>query len=179
MGFDAGRFQSAGLKPRMARVPVSALAPFFSDGEPAEFEVRGLTASELQVAIEADRRINAVESVVAALASKADQVAAIRAALGLSSKETPGEIRKRIEMLVSGCVSPVIDHATAVRIAEHYAIEFLILTNKITELTGMGADMGKVEHSSPMPESSAASTLPSSEEDSSLKSGRTSSRKAA
>lgn len=142
MPFNSARFEQAKFEPRKARIAVEALAPFFDPDEPAEWEVRGLSASELHQAMEASTRQGSIESIIKALATKADQAKAIRQALGLAG-DTPGEIAKRIEMLVSGSVQPQIDMPTAVKLAENFPIEFLQLTNKISELTGQGADLVK------------------------------------
>jgi hypothetical protein len=142
MPFNVDAFERAPLEHRKARVAVPALAPFFDAGEEAEFEVRGLTATELHRAIEASKRQTNIEAIVKAVAQSGDQVQAVRKALGLGS-DTPGEIAKRLEMLTMGAVSPKIELPIAVKIAEAAPIEFMLLTNKITELTGQGADMGK------------------------------------
>ena len=92
--------------------------------------------------MDASNRQGNIETIIKALATKADQAKAIRHALGLSG-DTPGEIAKRIEMLVSGSVQPQIDMPTAVKLAETFPIEFLQLTNKISELTGQGAELVK------------------------------------
>ena len=151
MPFDADRFERTEFRPRTARVPVPALAHFFGDGEPAEWEVRGLTATELHKAIEAGRRQNSIDSIVKAIAANSDQTSAIRKALGLS-KDTPGEIAKRLELLVLGSVAPVVTLPQAVRLAEAFPVEFLSLTNEITELTGKGFDTVKPQAAShPIP----------------------------
>ena len=142
MGFSADRFERAKFEARRERVPVETLADYFDEGEKAEWEVRGLSASELSKALEASRRQNDIAGVVKAIANNADQVQAIRKALGLTA-DTPGEVAKRLEMLVMGSVAPVIDLTTAVKLAENFPIEFLTLTNTITELTGKGADLVK------------------------------------
>ena len=142
MPFNSARFEQAKFESRKARVAVEALAPFFDPDEPAEWEVRGLTAAELHQAMDASNRQGSIETIIKALATKADQTKAIRQALGLSG-DTPGEIAKRIEMLVSGSVQPQIDMPTAVKLAETFPIEFLQLTNKISELTGQGAELVK------------------------------------
>ena len=142
MPFSADKFDRAEFVARVARVPVPALAPFFDDGEEPVFEVRGLSANELHRAIDAAKRQHSIESVVKALAASGDQAQAVRKALGLTA-DTPGEIAKRLEMLVSGSVVPKLDLPAAVRLAEHYPIEFLALTNEITELTGKGFDLVK------------------------------------
>ena len=73
---------------------------------------------------------------------------AVRRALGLT-KDTPGEIAKRLEMLVLGAVSPVLTLPQAVKLAEAFPVEFLVLTNEITALTGKGADLVKPAAASP------------------------------
>lgn len=142
MPFDADRFERTEFKARTKRVPVPALAAWFGEGEPAEFELRSLTATELHRAMEAGARQGSVESIVRAIADNSDQTAAIRKVLGLSN-DTPGEIAKRLEMLVSGCIAPVLTLPQAVRLAERFPVEFLSLTNEITVLTGQGADLVK------------------------------------
>jgi hypothetical protein len=100
-------------------------------------------------------------------------VQAIRAAIVLTG-DTPGEIAKRVEMLVTGSVTPKIEHATAAKLAENFPIEFLMLTNAITELTGMGFDMGKPAAASlPTPASTQACESPSSEAAGSTNAGPT------
>lgn len=142
MPFDGDGFERAEFKPRTKRVPVPALAAFFAEGEPVEFEVRSLSATELHRAMDAGARQGSVETIVKAIAGNGDQAAAIRKALGLG-KDTPGEIAKRLEMVVAGCISPVLTLPQAVKLAERFPIEFLTLTNEITELTGKGADLVK------------------------------------
>ncbi len=142
MAFDAEKFNRAKFEARRAKVPVAALADFFEDGETPEWEVRGLSAVELHKAIEASKRQGSIEAIVKAIAANQDQAGAIRSALGLT-KDTPGEIAKRLEMLVMGSVAPTIELPAAVKLAEHFPIEFLSLTNEISELTGKGAELVK------------------------------------
>lgn len=146
--FDLNRFEQAKFESKKARVAVEALAPFFDEGEAPEWEVRGLTASELHTALEAEKRQSSIDSIVKAIATKADQAKAIRQALGIAG-DTPGEIAKRLEILVAGSVSPKIELSAAVKLAEAFPIEFLMLTNKISELTGQGADLVKPSAASP------------------------------
>ena len=147
MGFNADRFERAKLEPRRSRVPVPALAQFFEDGEDAAFEVRGLSSSELHRALEAGKRQGSIESIVKALASSGDQAQALRRAIGLSA-DTPGEIAKRLEMLVMGSIAPTLDLPAAVKLAEAFPIEFLSLTNTISELTGQGYALGEPQAAS-------------------------------
>lgn len=157
MPFDASRFEQAEFKPRTQRVPVPGLAPFFAEGEEPVWEVRGLTASELHHASEAKQRQAAVTVALEALASNKERVAELRKVLGLDTAATPGEIAKRQQMLVSGSVAPTISEQVAVKLSETHPIEFLLLTNAITELTGQGFELGKPAAASP---STTASTTP-------------------
>lgn len=142
MAFNADKFERAKFEPRRARVAVPALADFFDDGETPEWEVRGLSAVELHKAIEASKRQASIDAIVKAIVSTGDQASAVRKALGLT-KDTPGEIAKRLELLVLGSVSPTIELPAAVKLAECFPIEFLSLTNEISELTGKGAELVK------------------------------------
>lgn len=142
MPFDGSRFERAEFKARTRRVAVPALAAFFDEGEAAEFEVRSLSAVELHRAMEAGARQGSVEAIVKAIAASGDQAEAVRKALGLS-KDTPGEIAKRLELLVAGTVTPALTLPQAVRLAERFPVEFLQLTNEITTLTGQGAELVK------------------------------------
>lgn len=144
MGFDLDKFEKARFEPRTERVPVPALASYFADGEDASFLVRGLSANELHVAFEAQKRNAHIGSIVEALAASGDVVQEIRKALGLAGKETPGEVAKRLEMIVAGSVEPKLSLAQAVKLAQAFPVEFMQITNRITELTGQGSiDVGK------------------------------------
>ena len=148
MGFNADKFERASFEARRTRVPVSALAQFFDEGEKPEWEVRGLSATELHKAIEAGRRQGSIDSIVKAIAANGDPASAVRKALGLS-KDVPGEIAKRLEMLVLGSVQPVVTLPQAVKLAEAFPVDFLSLTNEITDLTGQGFDLVKPPAASP------------------------------
>jgi hypothetical protein len=148
MPFNAEKFEAAKFEAKKKRVSVPALASFFDKDEAPEWEVKGLNSHELHIALEAGKRQQSVESIVKAISSNKDQVKAIRAALGVNG-ETPGEIAKRLEMLVFGSVDPKVTLPQAVKLAEAFPIEFLILTNEITELTGKGFDVVKPEATSP------------------------------
>lgn len=142
MAFDLNRFTAAEFAPRTEAVPVPGLAAFFAKGDKPEWVVRGLTAAQLQAAIEAKQRQAAVATVVEAIASSGEKAQELRKALGLAG-DVPGEVVKRLEMLVAGSVTPAIDMPTAVKLANAFPIEFLSLTNTIVELTGKGFDLVK------------------------------------
>lgn len=148
MPFNAEKFEAAKFEARKGRVSVPALAPFFDENEEPWWEVRGLNSIELHQAIEAGRKQQSIDSIVRAISSSQDQVKAIRAAIGLT-KDTPGEVAKRLEMLVAGSINPTVTLPQAVKLAEAFPIEFMLITNEITELTGKGFDLVKPEAVTP------------------------------
>lgn len=146
MAFNADKFTQAAFRPRTATLDLPALAPFFDDGEPPQWTVRGLTAAEFARSQDAEKRNSSIDMLMGALAaaqSKGEAVDAARKALGLTNANTPGEVAKRLEMLVAGSVAPVVTMETAVRFSETFAIDFYLVTNKIVELTGQGFDLPK------------------------------------
>jgi hypothetical protein len=147
MPFNSDLFRRAQFAERTETVEMPMLADFFSDGESPTFVVRGLTASELHKAIEAGKKNAGVDSLVKAIASQKEQVEQIRAVLGLD-KDMPGEIVRRVELMVLGSVSPKLNHADVVKLAEIAPVEFMDLTNRITNLTGMGQARVKPQPSS-------------------------------
>lgn len=148
MPFDLDAFEAAQFAPRTDSVSVPALAEFFPDGEDPIFEVRGLNSNELNKADSAAKTQRTLGSVAEAVAQGGrKQVAEIRKAMGLGDA-TPAEVAKRQEMLVAGCISPPISLPIAAKIAENFPIEFLLVTNKISELTGQGASLVKPEAAS-------------------------------
>ena len=163
MGFNADRFNAAAAKPREDTMLFPELAEFFDEGERPVWTVRGLTGPELFIAMEAEKRHAGLSQLVEAVASNDSLVTALRAAVGIPAG-TPGEMAKRLEMLVAGSVSPKIDLPTAVNIAMRFPVDFLNLTHKISVLTGQGFDLGKPEAASlQTPASSQPCELPSSE----------------
>ena len=137
MAFNVEKFERAEFVPRTKRVAVPNLAQFFDKGEAPEWEVRGLTANELQKAVTAKQTGKLVDEIVKAIDSSGDVAKELQKKLGLG-KEVPSEVAKRLEMLVAGSVNPSITLSAAVKFAENFCVDFIALTNEITELTGMG-----------------------------------------
>lgn len=145
--FLSDKFRSTKFELRTQTIPApEALVEFFADG-PAQFVVRGLIASELHKANEAGTRQTAIDAVVKAIATQKDAIESVRRALGMTA-DTPGEIAKRMEMFLMGCVAPKLSPADVAKIAEVCPIEFYDITNKILVLTGQGATQVKPEPSS-------------------------------
>jgi hypothetical protein len=147
---DLQKFMSAQVKAREADVSVPALSSFFEKGKKPVWRVRGLTAAELGRAREVHDRSENMRSMIRAMSGDGDKAEEIRKTLGLSPDEVPKDVSQRIEMLAAGSVDPVIgdEHRDViVRLAEHYPVQFYELTNKIHELTGAGAELGKPKSS--------------------------------
>lgn len=146
---DIQKFLNASLQARVAEISVPALAGFFGDAKPI-WKVRGLTAAELGRAREAADKTDNIKAVVAALAGAGDKAEAIKQTLGLTDDDVPGDVSRRIEMLACGSVEPVIgseNREVAVKLAESFPVVFYELTNRIHELTGAGAELGKPKRS--------------------------------
>ncbi len=153
MSFDLERFRGAALAPHQAIVPVPDLAHWFNDA-PAEWIVRGLTGEEIARSNEASARHKlvgvAVEALASASAAPAQQTEALKELLGYGGS-VPEDLAKRLDHLVFCSIQPVIDRDIAVRLFAHYPVVAFTLTNKILELTGLGADVGKAPHSTAIP----------------------------
>lgn len=151
---DLQKFLQAALQPRQSTLQVPELAAWFGK-EPCEWVVRGLSAAELSRANQAaDKGQDNVRAMVAAMAGDGDKAAAIRATLGLSNDDVPGDVSRRIEMLAAGSVAPLLgpdNRDVAVKLAETFPTVFYQLTNAITNLTGQGAEPGKSRRSGKTP----------------------------
>lgn len=144
MGFNTKQFMSQKFEPRTQVVPVPGLAPFFSENEKPEFTVRNIEGPELAEVHNAVSINKGIDQILEKIVSEklSDKINAIRESIGMGDK-VPGEIVRRLEMLVRGSVKPVITLDIAVKICKTYPIEFYELTNKITQLTGLGKVLGK------------------------------------
>lgn len=140
MSFDAKQFMAAKFEPRTAQVSLPGLADWF-DGEPV-WTVRGQTANEVAQAMDAGNKHKNIDTVISAIGANTDQINELRKAIGID-KDTHVEVIKRLEQLVQCSVDPVITLDIAVKLGETRPIELYQLTNKITELTGLGMDVKK------------------------------------
>ncbi len=145
MTFDLAKFEATEFHPREKEIKVPALAGFF-DGDPV-WTVRGLSANEIYKATDAEQKRSLQSKILKAAASFSGDPDDILKEIS-ANEDTPGEIAKRLEMLVMGSVEPTADLALAVKLAKVYPIEFMHLTNEITTLTGQGFDYAKPEAAS-------------------------------
>lgn len=141
------RFTNAALQPRQREVEIPELAGvLFDEGEKPVWIVRGLTAAELGRArqMAAEGRNN-VAALVDALAGGSDKAANIRKAFGIGD-DVPESVSLQIEMVAIASVSPKIgsEHRDAVvKLSETYPTKFQLLVIAVSELTALGAELGK------------------------------------
>lgn len=135
---------------RCEGVEVSALKDWFDSPEVVEgeeplkyvWQVRGLTANELAKTFEASSKAKNFDSIIQAIGSSKAKIEELKEVLGVGD-DVPADIMKRMEQLVQGSVEPKVDHSIVQKLAEKFPIEFYMLTNKITLLTGLGMDVKK------------------------------------
>lgn len=144
MGFNIQKFLSQPFSARTKNVSVPAMKAFFPEKEEPQFTVRGLEGAELAQVHEAVKIQQGIEKIMEKIVSPnlTEKVEAMRKAIGITDN-VPGETVRRLEMLVRGSVEPKVTLDLAVKICEIYPIEFYLLTNTITELTGQGKEPGK------------------------------------
>lgn len=145
MAFDADRFNNAPVTLRTGEYRLKELQHFFDEGEDPVFKVRQLTGEELAQCHEAAKLNRDVSELVAGLMANDshEKVEAVLAAMGRGSSRVPDEHAKRIEMLVLASVEPRMDRSTVVRLGTNFPVDFMLLTNVISGLSGQGAILGE------------------------------------
>ena len=141
---DLNAFRNTELSQRLETIKVPELRPFFAEGEEPIWTVRGLTANEIFKADGAKMAQSRASALAEAITSgsRDEIIKEVQAALGQSGDVQP-ETARRLEMLVSGSVDPVVTIQDSVRLAEHFPTVFIQLTNAILKLSGRGADAKK------------------------------------
>lgn len=144
MGFDTQSFQRAAWVHRTQEVPVPELADFFTDGAPAIFKVRGLSADELYKIRSSVSRHRLMEGIAEGLAegSKSGAARAIKDALGAGPALDPATPRA-METLIAGCVDPPCDLDLARLLMDKHGLVFMKLSDAIMSLTGQGGEVEK------------------------------------
>jgi hypothetical protein len=140
---DLNKYRNERRAPRTEEIEVKGLAPYFAKDEKPLFEVRGLTAAELDKAREAAQRQRDTVALAGALigGDGAAKAAALKELV--AGPEVPDKTAMELEMLHLGCVKPALEHGDARLISEDFPIEFGQLVKKILTLTGAGRQLGK------------------------------------
>jgi hypothetical protein len=147
MAFDSKAFLRTKFERRTGEVPVESLKEFFDEGERPVWKVQSMTGQELGVANAAAERSQNLLAIVEAVQGRyKDKVNAFKSILGLAD-DMPADVAKRIEMILVGSVEPNLQNEggldLALKILETFPIEFYLITNEITKLTGQGHVVGK------------------------------------
>jgi len=154
MSFNSQKFMADQFEPRTAKIELTGLADWFEENEPPVWTVRGQTANEIALAMDAGAKHKNIDAIIKAISANKDQVSELKKAIGIE-KDTPSDIIKRLEQLVQCSVDPVITLDVAVKLGETRPIEFYMLTNEILRLTGLGMDLKKSKVSGKAPKSEA------------------------
>lgn len=159
MTIDVNALTATRPELRTAEVPVLDLAglPGVDDEKPI-WKVRMLTGEELDRSAETGEKGEAIAALAEKLAGSADAKAdGVLSALGLSGNDTPNETRRAYDFLAAGSVEPAISRQDAIWLYKYFPIVAKTLARKIIELTGLGADMGKLRRSGKTRKSERAS----------------------
>jgi len=149
MSIEIGKLASTRPELRTADVPVPDLAglPGVDEDSPT-WKVRMLTGEDLDRAAGASDRGAVMIALAEKMAGDADgQANALLEAMGIAGKDVPEETKRAYDFLVAGSVDPAIDRQQAIWLYKYFPIVAKMLTRKIMELTGLGADMGKSSRS--------------------------------
>ena len=143
-GFKANAFEQANFEERTEEVEVLVMKGFFPKGEKPLFKVRGLTADEVARTNKATDNSKVAESMIKALATMDQEgmVEALKSKLGYG-EEVDAEVERRIELIIYGTVEPKLPRELVVKMGNVFPTAFYLLSNKITDLTGMGQVTGK------------------------------------
>jgi len=147
--FDVSAFSREKYCPREAEVSFSIPVPGGDPLKPVEqvFKVKGLTAEELariDQVVDNNKNLQALlDAVIKAdsgdLKSRLD---AIKELAGMSN-DIPASHVKKLAIFRAGCVNPEFNQADAVKFSNVHPIEFIMISNKIYELTGLGQQVKK------------------------------------
>lgn len=141
MPFDVNAFRQATYKARQGEVTLPALAGYFDKDEQPVFVVKMLNSEELARAEEAIQRNDLVKQLTRMMAqNSAEKADAIAEAMGVVATDVPPVLKKQIEHVRLGVVSPEMDLSDIVKLSECHPVEFKQLHNKIMELSGQGAE---------------------------------------
>jgi len=149
MTFDLKAFDKTEFNVRTAEVKVPELKDFFDADEKPVWVVRNLTAPELAKAEMSVQNANKLRAVIDGITSdKPKDIAdAVKGILGGGDDLEP-EFRKQLTKVELASVEPKITRQIAVKLADVSPNAFYRIVAKINDLSGKGAEMGKLQTSS-------------------------------
>ena len=143
-GFDAAKFQRQDFYTRVEEVQIDVMAPFFPEGELPIFKIKCLSADEVARTNDAIKTAKMAESMLDALSTmnKPDMVKSFKDQLGYGN-DVNADVQRRIELIIYGTIEPALPRELIVKMAENLPTAFYKLSNRITEITGLGNELGK------------------------------------
>ena len=147
MAFDLKAFERIDVKRRTEEVPVPELVELFGEDKPV-FIVQNLDAPEImKVEVSAQSNDRMIE-LVKGLFSKVEKekINAIQELAGIPADLDPSYIKclTRIEL---GLVTPKLDRQAIIKIGKASNEVFYRINQKIKDLSGKGAELGKLQAS--------------------------------
>lgn len=147
------KVKAGGYAPRKAFVHVPDLKEWFDDDE-CQWPVKSLTAEELALVEEQVAINRQAQTTIAAAGLDNEKADAVRALLdALKSGTAPDLHVRRLNYVVLGTDITGFDISAAVALSIVHPVEFVMIFNKIQELTGQGQVKKKPSASSPSPAS--------------------------
>lgn len=141
MPFNVNAFRQTAYKARQGEVTLPALAGYFGKDEQPVFIVKMLNSEELARAEEAIQKNDLLKQLAKIMTENSTEKAnAIAEAMGVVNLDVPPILKKQIEHVRLGIVSPELDLSDVVKLSEIHPVEFKQLHNKIMELSGQGAE---------------------------------------
>lgn len=143
-GFDSAKFERQEFHARTEDVKLDVMTPFFPEGEEPIFKIRSLSADEVARTNDVIKTAQLAEGMLEALLThnKADIAKELKNQLGYGSDVNP-DIQRRIELIIYGTVKPQLPRELIVKMAENLPTAFYKLSNRITDITGLGNELGK------------------------------------
>ena len=166
MGFDLVKFKKAKLIQRTETVKVPELKDWFPEGEEAVLLVRGLTGEEFYQV----RQASAKRADLQAIASRvmSGEGAAIADAIEDFFGAVPEEFARRVEVLIHGCVDPVLTREEAMKLFRHFPSTAHTIADAILRATGEGSIVGEPKGCGEIPASDTTYTSATCGENASL-----------
>ena len=143
-GFDAAKFERQEFHARIEEVELDVMAPFFEEGERPIFKIRSLTSDEVARTNDAIKTAQLAEGMLEALLTnnKGDIAKQLKSQLGYGD-DVNVDVQRRIETIIHGTVEPKLPRELIVKMAANLPKAFFKLSNRITEITGLGNELGK------------------------------------
>jgi len=148
MSFDLKAFDKARFEPRTADVSVPELKEFFGEGDEPIWTVRNMTGPEMAKSEMAGREADRLKAVIEGITSNntKDIADAVKGLVGGGDDMEP-EFRKQLAKIVVASVDPKITKQQAVKLADVSPSAFYRIVAKINDLSGKGAELGKLKAS--------------------------------